>query len=72
MDDKETARGRLTEPSALNGYIRVTPRFVWLLLAASILLFLAAGAWGLFGTLEVRDPDTGAVETRHPIYFVTN
>ena len=62
---------RISNPEALNDYIRVTTPSVWIVLIALVILLAGMLAWSIFGTVVVHNED-GSAASIHPIAYVTN
>lgn len=71
MENRNNEKDRVSSPSELNDYIRVSSSAVWVVLAVVAVCLAAFIVWGFFGTVDVLD-EAGKVTPVHPISFVVN
>ena len=70
---KKSSVERISSPEKLNDYIQVANPSIWMILSAIILLMLAVGIWGFFGSVSSTATVNGlAVDGKVICYINTN
>ncbi len=68
---RKKSMDRISNPEALNDYIRVTAPSVWIVLIALVVLLVGMLAWSVLGRVTVHNED-GSTSRIAPISYVTN
>ncbi len=68
---RKKSMDRVSNPEALNDYIRVTTPSVWVVLIALVVLLVGMLAWSILGRVTVHNED-GSTSRIAPISYVTN